>query len=124
MLPRAVWRTLYTVPMPPCPSSSRTSWRREMSFGAAMTSSPFVEQVRSGYHPEPMLRPVAVIACALLLLTCSAIARAEQGLDLSGEAYGFVGDTKCGNPTCHGSGLPTNDAEKASWKPWKSARTQ
>jgi hypothetical protein len=71
-----------------------------------------------------MLRPVAVIVCALLLLTRPAVVRAEQGLDLSGEAYGLVGDTKCGNPTCHGSGLPTSEAEKANWKPWKSARTQ
>lgn len=71
-----------------------------------------------------MFRLVTVIACALLLLTPSTTVRAEQGLDLSGEPYGFVGDTKCGNPTCHGSGLPTNDAEKAAWRPWKSARTQ
>src|SRR5512134_3522884 len=37
---------------------------------------------------------------------------------------GFVGDVKCGNPTCHGAALPANEAARKDWKPWKSARTQ
>ena len=36
----------------------------------------------------------------------------------------FEGDGRCGNPTCHGAGLPNSDAQKKNWKPWKSARTQ
>jgi len=69
-----------------------------------------------------MSRLVAVLA--LLVLGSPAASGAEQGVDFSGGPYGFVGDTKCGNPTCHGSGLPTTEAERVGWKPWKSARTQ
>ncbi len=36
----------------------------------------------------------------------------------------FEGDGRCGNPTCHGMGLPANEAQKKNWKPWKSARSQ
>lgn len=68
--------------------------------------------------------PLAAAALALLLLLPARPAVAVQGLDFSGQPGGFVGETKCGNPTCHGAGLPTTEAEKANWKPWKSARTQ
>lgn len=41
-----------------------------------------------------------------------------------GDGPGFVGETRCGNPTCHGAALPANPADDPSWRPWKSARTQ
>lgn len=61
---------------------------------------------------------------ALLLLVA---ARSDAG--------GFVGETRCANPTCHGAALPrpeeiggggANCAPRpaGSWAPWKSARTQ
>jgi len=66
-----------------------------------------------------MLRALAVAALTILLqLAHPGAARAQ------GEAGGFVGETKCANPTCHGACLPTTEAEKQNWKPWKSARTQ
>ncbi len=37
---------------------------------------------------------------------------------------GFVGETKCANPTCHGAALPAAPADDPAWRPWKSARTQ
>jgi hypothetical protein len=40
------------------------------------------------------------------------------------ESAHFVGETRCGAPTCHGAGLPSNEAAKRDWRPWKSARTQ
>jgi len=40
------------------------------------------------------------------------------------ESARFEGDSRCGNPTCHGAGLPTTEAQKKTWRPWKSARTQ
>lgn len=39
-------------------------------------------------------------------------------------AAGFVGDGRCGNPTCHGAALPSSTDAKTDWRPWKSARTQ
>jgi hypothetical protein len=36
----------------------------------------------------------------------------------------FVGESRCGNPTCHGAALPATTAAKKDWRPWKSARTQ
>jgi hypothetical protein len=40
------------------------------------------------------------------------------------EGAGFVGEGKCGNPTCHGAALPASQADLKGWAPWKSARTQ
>lgn len=41
-----------------------------------------------------------------------------------GESGGrFMGQTRCGNPTCHGAGLPTGK-EPTKVPPWKYARTQ
>ncbi len=37
---------------------------------------------------------------------------------------GFVGESRCGNPTCHGAALPADVSDPRGWKPWKSARTQ
>jgi hypothetical protein len=37
---------------------------------------------------------------------------------------GFLGDGRCGNPTCHGAGLPSREKPDPNWHPWKSARTQ
>ncbi|MCC6849509.1 MAG: hypothetical protein IT294_13490 [Deltaproteobacteria bacterium] len=37
---------------------------------------------------------------------------------------GFLGDGRCGNPTCHGAGLPNREKPDPKWRPWKSARTQ
>lgn len=37
---------------------------------------------------------------------------------------GFLGETRCANPTCHGASLPTTAEEQKGWAPWKSARTQ
>ena len=42
----------------------------------------------------------------------------------SATGQGVVGETRCGNPTCHGAALPATPADDPSWKPWKSARTQ
>jgi Cytochrome c554 and c-prime len=49
---------------------------------------------------------------------------AGAGLDYSGAPAGFVGEVRCGNPTCHGGGLPSTEEEKEGWHPWMSARTQ
>lgn len=70
--------------------------------------------------------PARTAAGILLLLVplLAGPAAGEQGVDFSRSAQGFVGETRCGNPTCHGAGLPTTEAERANWKPWKSARTQ
>jgi hypothetical protein len=38
--------------------------------------------------------------------------------------HGFVGETRCANPTCHGVALPSDPAAQPGWRPWKSARTQ
>jgi len=62
-------------------------------------------------------------AALLALLVLLALAR-PGAVRAEGEAGGFVGQTKCANPTCHGAGLPTTDAERQNWHPWKSARTQ
>jgi len=47
---------------------------------------------------------------------------------------GFVGETRCANPTCHGAALPSAPLDDSKgckekyagtdWRPWKSARTQ
>lgn len=70
-----------------------------------------------------MPRPLFFVAIALVVVL-PRLGAAQQGIDLSGAPAGFVGETRCGNPTCHGAGLPTTDAEKKNWRPWKSARTQ
>jgi hypothetical protein len=46
------------------------------------------------------------------------------GVDYSGGPAGFMGEVRCGNPTCHGAGLPATEEEKEGWHPWMSARTQ
>ena len=58
----------------------------------------------------------AALAILALVLALAAPARAQRG--------GFVGETRCGNPTCHGAGLPRDEAARKIWRPWKSARTQ
>lgn len=55
----------------------------------------------------------------VLLLTVATV-----GTAAALEPARFVGDSRCGNPTCHGAGLPATDADKANWKPWRSARSQ
>lgn len=60
-------------------------------------------------------RPHAVGLAALLsVLLVPGVLRAQ----------GVVGETRCGNPTCHGASLPASPADDPTWKPWKSARTQ
>ena len=71
-----------------------------------------------------MTRALAVAALSLALLAPARAGWTAQGIDFSGVPEGFVGETRCGNPTCHGAGLPTTEAEKVNWRPWKSARTQ
>jgi len=59
-------------------------------------------------------------------LVVSAVVLCSSGSStrVFGEEERFVGDGRCGNPTCHGAGLPANEAQKKTWKPWKSARSQ
>ena len=57
--------------------------------------------------------PAAVLVVALLLLTARLVA-----------AEGFVGESRCANPTCHGASLPASPGEDPHWRPWQSARTQ
>jgi hypothetical protein len=63
----------------------------------------------------------ALALWALILSAAAGVAAAEDAT--SGGAR-FEGESRCGNPTCHGAGLPANDAQRKTWKPWKSARTQ
>src|SRR2546426_12736089 len=64
-----------------------------------------------------------VSALAVLAICCSP-AHAQVAGESAGASQGFVGDGKCGNPKCHGAGLPNSPETKRSWKPWTSARTQ
>lgn len=66
-------------------------------------------------------RSVARTAC-ILAVACALCTGAR--LTCAQDTPRFVGDSRCGNPTCHGAGLPANETQKKSWKPWKSARTQ
>jgi len=58
------------------------------------------------------------VAAALCASFAPSVVTAQAG------APRFEGDGRCGNPTCHGAGLPANEGQKKNWKPWKSARTQ
>jgi hypothetical protein len=60
----------------------------------------------------------------VLLLVLAAVPAAGVGVDYSGGPAGFMGEVRCGNPTCHGAGLPATEEEKEGWHPWMSARTQ
>jgi hypothetical protein len=62
-------------------------------------------------------------AVTLLAIGCLP-AGAQVAGESGGTTPGFVGDGKCGNPKCHGAGLPSGPEAKRSWKPWMSARTQ
>ena len=66
----------------------------------------------------------AVASILVVLAVHCAAARAQVAADSAGASQGFVGDGKCGNPKCHGAGLPSSPEAKKSWKPWTSARTQ
>jgi hypothetical protein len=63
-------------------------------------------------------RTISALLCAAALLLWSRPARCEPA------GLGFVGESRCGNPTCHGAGLPATEAQRKGWQPWKSARTQ
>ena len=66
-----------------------------------------------------------VVTIALTLASWTATASSGGGAVAHAEPTGhFVGETRCGAPTCHGAGLPANEAAKRDWHPWKSARTQ
>ena len=72
-----------------------------------------------------MARLLILFASAVLALVPAAHpASAEPANNWSTPTARFVGDTRCGNPTCHGAPLPRPDAPRGDWKPWKSARTQ
>ncbi len=63
-----------------------------------------------------------------MLAAAALLAAARAG------AAGFVGETRCANPTCHGAALPAQPLDPSKgcaeqyagtdWRPWKSARTQ
>jgi hypothetical protein len=61
---------------------------------------------------------------AVALALCAGLAPVTARAQAGGESPRFEGESRCGNPTCHGAGLPTNEAQKKNWKPWKSARSQ
>lgn len=65
-----------------------------------------------------------VICLVSVVAVCSHSAAAQDTGESTGAALGFVGDGKCGNPKCHGAGLPSTADAKKTWKPWMSARTQ
>jgi hypothetical protein len=58
------------------------------------------------------------VLALMLLLSVGAAAPLAVG------AQGFVGETRCANPTCHGAAVPADPAADPTWRPWKSARTQ
>jgi hypothetical protein len=66
----------------------------------------------------------AVASILAVLAVYGAAARAQEAGTGVAASHGFVGDGKCGNPKCHGAGLPSSPEAKKSWKPWTSARTQ
>ncbi|MBI3782234.1 MAG: hypothetical protein HY270_02415 [Deltaproteobacteria bacterium] len=66
------------------------------------------------------LRP-QILTPAVVLAIVTALARPAV---TQSSTAGFVGESRCANPTCHGAGLPASDAQRGSWRPWKSARTQ
>ena len=63
-----------------------------------------------------------LIALGLLACWAGRLAPARADEHSSTPTAGFVGDGRCGNPTCHGAPLPVTDAQKKNWQPWKSAR--
>jgi hypothetical protein len=66
-----------------------------------------------------------VVTIALTLVSWTAAISNGGGTVAQAESTAhFVGETRCGAPTCHGAGLPANEAAKRDWHPWKSARTQ
>jgi Cytochrome c554 and c-prime len=70
-------------------------------------------------------RKYEIVALAAMIIGLT-LARAPAEVATPGlqKAARFVGETRCGNPTCHGAAVPTSQAAKKDWKPWKSARTQ
>jgi len=62
------------------------------------------------------MRTLLLIGCVGLGIVAAATSAAA--------GPGFLGDGRCGNPTCHGAGLPSRDKPDPNWHPWKSARTQ
>ena len=68
-------------------------------------------------------KKIAAFSVLLCLIAPSISLAQQQGIPASG-AGGFVGAGRCGNPTCHGAALPATEAEKADWRPYKSARSQ
>jgi hypothetical protein len=64
-----------------------------------------------------MMRNTFVLGCLGFVILTTAVTPALAG-------PGFLGDGRCGNPTCHGAGLPSRDKPDPKWRPWKSARTQ
>ncbi len=64
-----------------------------------------------------MMRTTLLLIGWLGLAILTATTRANAG-------PGFLGDGRCGNPTCHGAGLPSREKPDPNWRPWKSARTQ
>ena len=63
------------------------------------------------------MRNTFVLGCLGLGILTTTVTPAMAG-------PGFLGDGRCGNPTCHGAGLPSRDKPDPKWHPWKSARTQ
>ena len=66
----------------------------------------------------------AVVSAAAVLAVCRTPVVAQEAGASAGTTLGFVGDGKCGNPKCHGAGLPSSPEAKKNWKPWMSARAQ
>lgn len=71
-----------------------------------------------------LLRARIAAGLSLVWLLGSTGPASGVGVDYSGGPAGFVGEVRCGNPTCHGAGLPASEEEKEGWHPWMSARTQ
>jgi len=65
---------------------------------------------------------ITIVGMVSLLALCAHRGIAQD--TVASGTLGFVGDGKCGNPKCHGAGLPNTPDAKKSWKPWTSARTQ
>jgi hypothetical protein len=70
-----------------------------------------------------MTRWTTLVAIALALVSAMSASPSEAA-GVQTEGGRFVGEGRCGAPTCHGAGLPATEAAKRDWHPWKSARTQ
>jgi hypothetical protein len=79
-----------------------------------------------------VVRSCSGAASARVFAVASALVTALAAAPAGGQ--GFVGETRCANPTCHGAALPSTPIDPSKgctekyagtdWRPWKSARTQ